>query len=162
MRALSTSGKLGGIWLTYLKNIEKLQILSEKRSGLDLVAGPSATRTEETTQKKCDENCMPKVIKSLKEKYENSGRPQQIQILTIFTPSMSIRTMMSKFECSQRMAVQAKKMLSTPNPKHRKMLSHEVKAAVIEYYRNYEVSGIMPGKKDYVIVQSEKKVQKCQ
>ena len=88
---------------------KRRKVADSVRKKLDLVTGPSATGIEETTLKKCDENCMPKVIKSLLEKYENSGRSQQIQILTIFAPSMSIRTMMSEFECSQRMAVQAKK-----------------------------------------------------
>ena len=104
---------------------------------------------------------MPEVIKSLKEKYVVSSRSEQIRILTIFARNMSIRGMMSEFSCSQRMAVQAKNlekengMLSSPNPKQGKILPDEVKSAVTEFYRSDEVSQIMPGKKDCMVVRNE-------
>ena len=138
------------------------------RKKLELVAGPSTAEKTQNTASKCDENCMPEVIKSLKEKYIVSSRSEQIRSLTIFARNMSIRGMMSEFSCSQRMAVQAKNlekengMLSSPNPKQGKILPDEVKSAVTEFYRSDEVSRIMPGKKDCVVVRNEHGKDKIQ
>ena len=138
------------------------------RKKLELVAGPSTAEKTQNTASKCDENCMPEVIKSLKEKYVVSSRSEQIRILTIFARNMSIRGMMSEFSCSQRMAVQAKNlekengMLSSPNPKQGKILPDEVKSTVTEFYRSDEVSRIMPGKKDCVVVRNEHGKDKIQ
>ena len=57
-----------------------------------------------------DENAP--VIRSLMEKYRNTvRRSEKIIILTIFADSWSLRKIMEKFVCSQRMATQTKHLV---------------------------------------------------
>ena len=100
-----------------------------------------------------DENAP--VIRSLIEKYRNTvSRSEKIRILTIFANSWSLRKIMEKFGCLQRMATQAnhlvlaKGILSTPNPKMGKALPVEITEMVISFYKEDDISRPMPGKKD--------------
>ena len=60
---------------------------------------------------------------------------------------------MATFGCSQRMATQAmhlsleKGILATPNPKTGKKLPENVSEAVEHFYRQDDISRVMPGKK---------------
>ena len=65
------------------------------------------------------------IIAGLKEKFKNSQvRSEKVMILTIFGLTWTVRKIMSEFDCSQRMALQAVKpakesgILTTPNPKN--------------------------------------------
>ena len=113
-----------------------------------------------------DENAP--VIRSLIEKYRNTvSRSEKIRILTIFADSWSLRKIMEKFGCSQRMATQAnylvleKGILSTPIPKMGKALPVEITEMVISFYKEDDISRPMLGKKDCFTENGEKiKVQK--
>ena len=105
------------------------------------MAGSSSGKQE--VPQRCNVNCMPEVIQSLKEKYQQSSRTDQIRILTTFATSMSVRKLMNEFDCSQRMAVQAhhilkeKGMLASPNPKL---------GIVLEYYHSDDMRQVLAGK----------------
>ncbi|KAK6180046.1 hypothetical protein SNE40_012265 [Patella caerulea] len=138
---------------------KRAKVADSVKKKLSLVAGPSR-EGESDAPPKCQDNCMPDVIKGIKEKYRVSSRTEQLQILTLFCGHMTIRSMMQEFECSQRMAVQARKlleekgMLATPNPKLGRTLPAEVEALVEKFYYSDQISRVMPGQKDFVSVKT--------
>ena len=120
-------------------------------------------------KKKCSDMCMPNIIRQLKEKFNKSdSQAEKIQILTIFSDSMTLRDIVSFFGCSYRMAQNAKKLvaqkgiLSTPNPKHGKKLSEDTVNKVKDYYLSDEVSRVMPGKRDFVSLKINDQKVHCQ
>ena len=99
------------------------------------------------------------IIACLKDKFNESKlRSEKVKILTIFGTSWTIRTIMSEFRCSQRMASQAVQLakesgiLTSPNPKRGRPLPVSTKALVKSFYRDDEISRPMPGKKDFLSV----------
>ena len=103
-----------------------------------------------------EEDGMPgEIVQKLIAKFHSTeSRSEKITVLTIFAQTWSRRKIMSKFGCSQRMATQAKHLsfekgiLATPNPKTGKKLPENVTAAVEMFYRQDDISRVMPGKKD--------------
>ena len=103
-----------------------------------------------------EEDGMPgEIVQKLIAKFHSTeSRSEKITVLTIFAQTWIRRKMMSKFGCSQRMATQAKHLsfekgiLATPNPKTGKKLPENVTAAVEMFYRQDDISRVMPGKKD--------------
>ena len=97
------------------------------------------------------------IIGGLKEKFKNSQvRSEKVMILTIFGLTWTVRKIMSEFDCSQRMSLQAVKLakasgiLTTPNSKNGRPIIQETKELVIKFYNDDEVSRLMPGKKDCI------------
>ena len=70
---------------------------------------------------------------------------------------------MSEFGCSQRMACQAVQLakesgiLTSPNPKRGRPLHEDTRALVIAFYKDEELSRLMPGKKDFLLVREDGK-----
>ena len=104
------------------------------------------------------------IIMQLKEKFQATNqRSEKVQILTVLPRSWSTRKVEQEFGVSNYMARKAKELvkqkgiLSTPNPKHGHTLTVETSDLVKSFYESDEVSGMMPGKKDYVSVRQAEK-----
>lgn len=104
------------------------------------------------------------IIACLKNKFNKSQlRSEKVTILTIFGTSWTIRRMMSEFGCSQRMACQAVQLAkesgihTSPNPKRGRPLHEDTRALVIAFYKDEELSRLMPGKKDFLLVREDGK-----
>ena len=102
------------------------------------------------------------IIVCLKDKFNKSQlRSEKVTILTIFGTSWAIRRIMSEFGCSQTMACQAVQLaresgfLSSPNLKRGRPLHFDTKGLVIAFYRDDELSRLMPGKKDFALVRED-------
>ena len=96
---------------------------------------------------------MPDAIKMLKDKYQNSTRSEQIQILTIFFCCMILRSSMEKFQFSQKATVltrrltKERRLFAMQSPKRGKIMQAEVEIEI-------KSGCIMPGKMDFVSVKT--------
>ena len=79
------------------------------------------------------------IIDRLKTKFINSGRSEQIQILTLATSTWTVRRVMAEFGATYHMARTAKQIstsegiMATPNPKPGKALNNATANAVSDF-----------------------------
>ena len=104
-------------------------------------------------------NDQDEIVQQLKEKFDLTvSRSERLRILTVLPKSWPLKKIMVVFGVSNYMARQAKKLvqekgiLSSPNPKHGKMLSKDTQNLVESFYSSDDVSRVMPGKKDVVSI----------
>lgn len=98
------------------------------------------------------------IITQLKDKFKiTKKRSEELQILTVLPKSWSIKRIEQEFHVTNYMARQAKKLvsqegvLSMPN-KRESRFPQIVEERVLKFYKNEEVSRVMPGKNDYKTV----------
>ena len=111
------------------------------------------------------------ILQQLKEKFHTTSQNSvRVQILTILPKSWSIQKIQTEFEASNFMARKAKQrvkdkgILSSPDLQPCHHVSKDALAEVARFYESDEHSRCMPGKKDFVSVQSYHgriHVQKC-
>ena len=101
------------------------------------------------------------ILQQLKEKFHSTSQnSMKVQILTILPKSWSIQKIQTEFGVSNFMARKAKQLvkdkgvLSSPDPRPGRHVSQETFDNVVGFYENDEHSRCMPGKKDFVSVQS--------
>ena len=98
------------------------------------------------------------IIEQLKDKFSTAGRSEKVQILTVLPKSWSIKRIEDEFGTSNFMARKAKQLvkekgiLATPDPKPGPNLSQTAIDLVGSFYESDDISRMMPGKKDYVLV----------
>lgn len=127
---------------------------SLKRNLFDIDGNPE---TETNTAK--DETI---ILAQLKQKFSDplTSRKEKVQILTILPMEWTLNKITSEFGATNYMArevkqlVKEKGIMSTPDPKPGKVLSHTTADLVKAFYNDDEVSRPMPGKKDFVSVKS--------
>ena len=104
------------------------------------------------------------MIHQLKEKFQSTTkRSEQLQIITVLPKSWSLIKIQQEFSVSSYMArkskelVKEKGVLSLPSPKPGPSLLPETVNIVHMFYESDDISRIMPGKKDFVLVRKEGK-----
>lgn len=105
-----------------------------------------------------------KIIQACKEKFEISAtKCEKIQLLTIAAAAeLSINETKEIFKCSKRMIISARKLFKEKgilaSPEQRKQsnqTSTETIEKVKQFYEEDEVSRVMPGKKDCIIIRNK-------
>ncbi|KAL5503158.1 hypothetical protein EMCRGX_G010065 [Ephydatia muelleri] len=106
------------------------------------------------------------IIQQLKEKFQNCAtKSEQVQVLTVLPKSWSVRKVEQEFGpfgATNFMIRKAKKLvsekgiLSTPNPQ-KYPFPAEITESVTSFYKSEDihVSRVMPGIKDYILVQKD-------
>ena len=134
----------------------KLQSKKYKERKLEMLT----TKMSEvmSVEKQNDESEM---LQQLKEKFHSvTKNSEKVQILTVLPKSWSIQKIQTEFSASNFMARKAKQLVrekgvfSSPDPRPGRQVSQETFDKVIGFYENDEHSRSMPGKKDFVSVQS--------
>ena len=96
------------------------------------------------------------IVDRLKTKFIDSGRSEQIQILTLAPSTWTVRRVMAEFGATYHMTRTAKQIstsegiMATPNPKPGKALNNATANAVSEFCNSDSISRLMPGKRDCV------------
>ena len=110
--------------------------------------------TDDHTDNSSDD--LTNIIDRLKAKFIDSGRSEQIQILTLAPSTWTVRRVMAEFGATFHMARTAKQIsasegiMATPNPKPGKALNNATANAVSDFYNSDSISRLMPGKRDCV------------
>ena len=127
---------------------KKLEVLTTKMS--EVLLGETEAQNDES-----------EIVHQLKEKIQSTSQNSvKLQILTILPKSWTIQRIETEFGVSNFMARKAKQLvrdkgiLSSPDPRPGRHVSQEILGIVISFYENDEYSRCMPGKKDFVSVQS--------
>ena len=104
------------------------------------------------------------IIQQLKEKFQNCAtKSEQVQVLTVLPKSWSVRKVEQEFGpfgATNFMIRKAKKLvsekgiLSTPNPK-KYPFPAEITESVTSFYKSEDISRVMPGIKDYILVRKD-------
>eukprot|EP00731_Ephydatia_muelleri_P007129 Em0003g1377a len=104
------------------------------------------------------------IIQQLKEKFQNCAtKSEQVQVLTVLPKSWSVRKVEQEFGpfgATNFMIRKAKKLvsekgiLSTPNPQ-KYPFPAEITESVTSFYKSEDISRVMPGIKDYILVQKD-------
>ena len=157
-----TLGQIGESPLSQQKIMSRSRYLPQKKKRVhdtlerkfDAACGSSPSLIMDVSSD--EEDGMPaEIVQKLIAKFRSTeSRSEKITVLTIFVQTWSRRKTMATFGCSQRMATQAmhlsleKGILATPNPKTGKKLPENVSEAVENFYRQDDISRVMPGKKD--------------
>lgn len=126
----------------------KLEVLTTKMS--EIMLGEPEPQNDES-----------EIVQQLKEKFQSTSKNSvKLQILTVLPKSWSIQKVQTEFGVSNFMARKAKQLvrekgvLSSPDPRPVRQISQETLDNVVSFYENDEHSRCMPGKKDFVSVQS--------
>lgn len=108
------------------------------------------------------ENDQNYIIENLKTKFQESNRMEKYTILTMLPLSWSIRKVRNEFNVQHAMVKRAKNlfeskgfMSSTTEKVNRYQISEAVIDAVQEFYLDEESSKTCPGKRDYVVVNTD-------
>ena len=103
------------------------------------------------------------LIEELREKFDRTtSHEEKLKILTLVPKTWTVSMIQSKFKCSEYMARNAKKarqeygVLSTiPQTKTENSTDENIEKEIIEFYQTDEVSRVMPGKKDCLVVKTK-------
>ena len=136
----------------------KLQSKKYKERKLELL---TTKMSEAMSMGRSRENDEGEILQQLKEKFQSTSQnSERVQILTVLPKSWSIHKIQAEFGVSNFMArkvkqlVKEKGVLSSPDPRPGRHVSKETSDNVVKFYENDEHSRCMPGKKDFVSVQS--------
>ncbi|CAH0546678.1 unnamed protein product [Brassicogethes aeneus] len=138
------------------QKLEKVKVVIEKRLSEDLRKRDNPSSKNVGDKHDCE------IIKQLKEKFAHtSKRSEKMLLLSCLPLSWTRSKIEQEFGVSQYMARAVKKMvkekgiLSTPNPKPGKTVSSDTVTLVTEFYMRDDISRMMPGKKDCVVIKKE-------
>ncbi|CAH1107444.1 unnamed protein product [Psylliodes chrysocephalus] len=102
------------------------------------------------------------IVKQLKVKFaEITKRCKKMLVLSVLPISWTRAQIQKEFSVSQYMARAVKKMVkekgifSTPNPKPGKTILNYIFTIVREFYLSEDISRMMPGNKDCVVIEKE-------
>ena len=109
------------------------------------------------------------MIQQLKEKFrETKRRSEQVQVLTVLPKGWLVKKVQQEFGVSEYLARQSKKLieesgiLSLPGLSRELSLPPGAVVVVCSFHESDDISHLMPGKKDFVLVKKEGKCQHIQ
>ena len=109
-----------------------------------------------------------KMIQQLKEKFWETKRSEQLQVLTVLPKSWLVKKVQQEFDVSEYLARQSKKLveesgiLSLPGPSRGPSLPPETVFIVSSFYESDDISCVIPGKKHFILVKKEGKREHIQ